>query len=203
MLSQLLSSLVVSVVASIIVLRYSDRLATTSKARILLLSVGLLLVAIALTIVPALTVSTLLPSPEARSALQRTVLRGAIVVGFNIAAICYAAATLIALSPPNARRENLVRYIGPVLGVLGVGALLPFSCARLLAGVVDAVWNELDTYIVPTSMLLISVYLTIRPPVERPIIRLTLPFIAGIVGLSYSFGYEVGYFSGLMELFKP
>jgi hypothetical protein len=201
-LSQLLSSLVVSVVASILVLRYSDRLASASKARILLLSLGLLLLAIALTFVPALTLSTLMPSPETRSVMQRAVLRGAIIVGFNIAAISYAAATLIALSPSNARTENLVRYLGPVLGVLGVGALLPFSCARVLAGVLDGVWEEIDNYFVPTSMLLISVYLSIRPPSQQPVIRLALPFIAGILGLSFSFGYEAGYFSGLAELFR-
>lgn len=202
-LTQLLVAILVSAVASILVLRCSAYLERLSTIGVVLLSIGLVAIAAALALGPDAVVA-LLPSEERVARVRSAVVGIATVGSFNIAALSCSAAALIFVSSNTARSDTLRRSLGSMLGVMGVGTVLALASGRIMSGISDfgamAVLAEIRF---PALMLAISV-ISARQWSDTivPNWRFFLSMASGAGAFNYSLGFVHGYFDGLLTVLR-
>ena len=120
-------------------------LASLPTLGVFLLSLGLLALAVALTMGPSV-LAALLPSPEFITGFRQGVLRVATVSAFSLAAVAFSAAVILVLSSNAGRESALSRYLGSMLAIMGIGSILAFACGRIMSGVSTfSVWAILDS----------------------------------------------------------
>jgi hypothetical protein len=199
-IAQLIAGLLISVLASILVLRYANGIASMSTTRMMLLSLALFGLAVAVAIAPAILWSDV-PRPGTPTTLQTGLAKAATVAAYNIVIYCVAAATLLLASRPNARADTLLRFLGPVIGAVGVGAVLAFQCGLVLTRLESiSPWSILSDVWFPSLFLFIATLpFRGREPGSSSSDRLLFSVGCGGAALSYGLGFIQGYLGSLIS----
>jgi len=198
---QILVTVLVSGVASILVLRIGTWVASLSPYRVVLLCTGMLLLAFALAVSPSAYVA-LMPSPKRLDGLYRLIDKVFIMLIFDASILVAVLAVLIGAAPKtNAPHDSYSFFdmLGPTLGVCGFVITLAIEGGTTFSGLPSGPWGFLCVMVFPSLMVALSV-LASRPRFGQSSGLRLLSMAAGVGGLNYAIGFSCGYFEGILRI---
>jgi hypothetical protein len=198
---QILVTLLVSGIASILVFRLGNWIASLSPWRVVLLCAGLLLLAFALAISPS-AYAALLPSPKRLDALYRLIYKVFITLIFDASVLVAALAVLIGAAPKTDAHHDSCSYLhmlGPTLGVCGFVVTLVIEGGTTFSGVPSGPWVFLCVMAFPSLLAAVSVLSSRLRFGQSSALRL-LSMAAGFGALNYSISFSCDYFEGILKM---